>query len=67
MNTENISNEYGKKNDKKNCSKPILWKRRCTMKKQMILKRIAPILVVFCIFATILPTTVFAADTPKIT
>ena len=37
------------------------------MKKQMILKRIAPILVVFCIFATILPTTVFAADTPKIT
>ena len=37
------------------------------MKKQMILKRIAPILLVFCIFATILPTTVFAADTPKIT
>ena len=37
------------------------------MKKQMILKRIAPILVVFCIFATVLPTTVFAADTPKIT
>ena len=33
------------------------------MKKQMILKRIAPILVVFCIFATVLPaTTAMAAS-----
>ena len=33
------------------------------MKKQMILKRIAPILLVFCIFATVLPaTTAMAAS-----